>query len=467
MRKVMKKKVEPRALLSVLLMNCMLAACILTGCTTIVGDESNPSVSEGKATTMAISIPVVSTYADPNATTDEVKFNTVDIFIMNGSALEKHVPLGSTDFNYISSSEKYEMKNPIEVYSGSKKIYVGINLPTAAVNAIKTGSPQSVYTEAGLALRNNISLPSGFAMFNAKDSVFTIEENVTDPKTQSKNVFAIEVARWTSKVTSRKAAALNNTASAATFDIGSVGGLTFCMGNVNTKMYPLQKKLLTGVVEDPNYTSGTAGFTAYSGDFVHDFGTSAAIVGSAYVDVNNESADIASRNNKYTVENTSESPFLQGLTSYVSVRAKFMPNNIVTAVDATTGAVTLATNSTYINDLYVYTTAAGGYLYFTSSAMGATWESHNLGFTYMGNYKNAYCYYFIFLEPKAAYTHAAYAALRNFYYDTRITKINALGYSNPEPPKPQDPLGTSTKILVDVTIKNWTLVSTDNILGPI
>jgi hypothetical protein len=456
-----------RMWLSALLMNSMVVACILTGCTTVIDDDGDkPGPQEGKATKLALSIPSVSTYADPNATVDEVKVTTVDIFIMNGSALEKHEPLTSSDFNYISSTEKYEMKNPIEVYSGAKKIYVGVNLPTAAVNAIKTGGPQSVYSETGLALRNNISLSTGFSMFNAKDSVFTIEPDVEDPRAESKNVFAIEVSRWASKATSRKASALNSTAAGATFDIGSTGGLTFCMGNVNTKMYPLQKKLTTGVVEDPNYASN---YTLYGADFVHDFGTSASIIATAYVDVDADGTGVTARKNKYTVENTSAAPFLQGLTSFLSVRAKFMPNNIVTAVDATTGAPTQTLNTTYLNDLYVYTTAVGEYLYFTSNSLATTWKDHaaNTGNVYKGNYKNAYCYYFIFLEPKAAYPHGAYAALRNFYYDTRITQIAGLGYPNPEPPDPEDPIGTSTNIIVDVTIQYWTLVSTSHSLGEI
>ena len=453
--------------LSALLMNSMmLVVCFLTGCTTVIDGGNEPDLPEGKATKLAISIPSVSTYADGNATVDEQKVTTVDIFIMNGSALEKHVPLASTDFDYISSSEKYEMKNPIEVYSGSKKIYVGINLPAAAVNAIKTGGPQSVYSETGLALRNNISLSTGFSMFNAKDSVYTIEPDVANPRGESKNIFAIEVSRWASKITSRKASSLNNTAAGATFDISSVGGLSFCLGGINTKMYPLQKKLTTGVVEDPNYPSD---YTTYGSDFVHDFGTNAAINPSAYVDLDADGTAVLSRKNKYTVENTGESPYLQGLTSFISVRAKFMPNNIVTAVDATTGAPTQTANTTYLNDLFVYATASGEYLYFTSNSLATTWKDHsaNTGNVYKGNYKNAYCYYFIFLEPKAAYTHAPYGVLRNFYYDTRVKNINGLGYPNPETPDPEDPLGTSTNIIVDVTIQYWTVVVGDYDLGPI
>jgi hypothetical protein len=76
----------------------------------------------------------------------------------------------------------------------------------------------------------------------------------------------------------------------------------------------------------------------------------------------------------------------------------------------------------------------------------------------MGLYYNEFCYYFIYLDPKTAYPKAPYASIRNFYYDTRVTSITALGYPDPEEPDPGNPLTTEATITVDVVIKDWTLV---------
>ncbi|MDR1407575.1 MAG: Mfa1 family fimbria major subunit [Tannerella sp.] len=442
-----------------------------TSCTTTTSDGIDPvSGVEGEPTKMSITIPKVTTYAaDPNAKATEVVVKTVDVYVYGGT-LEKHVSLAyPADFDLVDDN-KYVMKNSIEVLSGTKRIYVGINLPAAAKAVIEgSGGVQGVYSATGLALRNAISdATDGFAMFSvntAANTTFTIAAGVVDPRTTHENEFTITVARLAAKATVRKAPTLstspNNTASGATFLTTATGDLTFCMGNVNTKLYPLQK-VTSGIIEDPNYDSN---YSTYGADFVHDFGTNTSIISAAYADADDDGTAVASRVSKYTVENTSDVPYLQGLMSYVSIRAKFRPDQIVTAfTPGQTDSLTRPANTVVQNDLYVYITAGGEYLYFTNAAIGSAWGTATPSASYLGNYKDGYCYYLVYLDPKTEYS-APYAAVRNFYYDSRITKFNALGYSNPEPPDPENPLGTITLITVDVLIQPWTLVESDTELG--
>jgi len=423
-------------------------------------------------TKILISIPDVGTIN--NATDAEAAFYTADVFIYDDAALEKHVHFLSSEFTHVPGAagvpSRYELISPFEVNSGSKRIFVGINLSPTAVEAVKNGF-QAIYTYQPIpalpasqtALRDSIARGSGygFAMFNVKDSVYTILPDVENPQGEHKNEFVIEVSRWVAKATMRKDAGLNNTATGATFLINDAGGLSFCMGNVNTRMYPLQKRSAVGdSIVDPNFASGLSSYNTHKTEFVNDFGGNTPyIVATAYVDVNLDTAPITARNNKYTVENTSRAPYLQGLMSYISVRAKFIPDSVPFSMNSE-GILTLVSNSAVQNNLSVYVTAGGKYLYFTNGSGGTAWATHpnNAGNRYLGRYLNAYCYYLIYLDPKGAYLKAPYASIRNFYYDTRITSITALGYPEPEEPDPGNPLTTSGSITVDVMIEGWTLV---------
>jgi hypothetical protein len=232
------------------------------------------------------------------------------------------------------------------------------------------------------------------------------------------------------------------------------------MGNVNTKMYPVQKRLSGDFIEDPNFASD---YSLYGTEMVHDFGGNYPnIVATAYMDVNNDGDAITARNNRYTVENTSREPYLRGLMSYISVRAKFIPNTLVTTYDPLLGLATSTPNSTMYNNWYIYLTINGEYIYINNSEVGPIWSAHpaNAGNTYLGNYTNAYCYYYIYLDPKTSYPLAPYASIRSLYYDTRITQINKLGYPGPYPeaPDPTTPPETPARISVDTDVRDWTPV---------
>ncbi|MDR1780417.1 MAG: Mfa1 family fimbria major subunit [Tannerella sp.] len=474
-------------------------------------EEGGGGVPEGKPTTFSISIPMVPTYAtDPGITTENT-WSTCDIWVLNstGSAVEKHVSLANSAFTL--NSGIWEMNAPIEVLSGQKKIYVGLNIPANMVTSIGSGV-QAVYTDASL--RNNITGASAFAMFSDNSTVnsnlstaiantYDITPDITSP-TAADNKFTINVRRLAVKVTVERDAALasapNNQASGATFSVTATD-MVYAMGNVNTKVYPLQKVLSSGEIEDPNYTSPPAPTwpgtdPSYVADFVNDFGTVTG-AGSpwitytiptpgAYVQTHNANASATATSNlKYAVENTSPTPYWPKLLTYASIRVKFTPASLITnyvaGSSATSPGVPTATTSPssgQMTDMYVCVTAAGQYLYFDTQAAADAWlgdsfpptTMDNNGAIRMGKYDNQYCYYLVYLDPKSDYQISSvdvpYAAVRNFFYKLNVKKINSLGYPGPDgQPDDKKPLATKTMISVDVNIMPWQLIATDVELG--
>jgi hypothetical protein len=473
-----------------------LAACAMTlsglaGCTTTVdGDEEGGKVAEGEKTTMSISIPVVTTYADDdNAKSSEVAISTVDVYVY-GTSLETHKSFVKEDFTLVVTGtgvpNRWDLKDTIEVLSGTKKIYVGINLPAAAKTVIQTGGGLQGLYALNPVLKDTISRANQFAMFSVNTTAnteFPIVAGVTDPRGTNQNVFSINVERWASKVTATKSSTLvdgvNNKASGVTFHPEIANGLKFCLGNINTELYPLQR-IVGGYVEDPNHTipaSAPPFLSPFLGKFVDDFVSSDYLnaTPTGYVDVDAHTVLAPDRNTKYAVENTSAA-YYQGVLTYVSVRALFYPDNIAT-YDSTTNTLTPTPNSAVVNDLYVYTTAGGEYLYFTTQAEANKWiqdsngAAQNEGYGTVGNYKNGYCFYLIYLDPQdvasATKKFGDYAVGRNLFYATNITKFNALGYPTPEEPNPNSPLSTKTLLTVNVEITNWSLVPSDHELGPL
>jgi hypothetical protein len=136
----------------------------------------------------------------------------------------------------------------------------------------------------------------------------------------------------------------------------------------------------------------------------------------------------------------------------------------VSTYDPLLGLATSTPNSAVINNLNVYIKANGEYIYFGGTEVADMWAAHpaNLGNTYLGRYRNGYCYYLVYLDPKTSYPLAPYASIRNLFYDTRITQINKLGYPTPYPeaPYPTMPPETETpqRISVDTDVRDWTPV---------
>lgn len=106
----------------------MAAAVLAVGFTSCSKDDSDGPAFGGEKSTMKISIPFVKTYAaDLNATTNETKFVTADVFIFSGSSLEKHVSLAQSSIPNLVTDMVYYVKPNLTNATSSP--YMNIDFP--------------------------------------------------------------------------------------------------------------------------------------------------------------------------------------------------------------------------------------------------------------------------------------------------------------------------------------------------
>lgn len=416
-------------------------------------DDENVGPNSGQQTTMKISIPMVKTYAEPKDTiASESAFSTVDVYIFNGNSFETHKSLTKSDFTLTGTTWTLNDVSSISTTTGAKNIYVGLNLPEATKTAIKSG----VYSVVTPSIAD-LSTANAFPMFSVNN---TNNIQHTVGSVAADNHFQIAVERWAAKVTARKATTINEDVPAAN---ALITDLSFSLGNVNTKMHPLQKLLPSGIIEDPNWDGFDigAGGTYTSSDFTNEFGSNATISHNAYKPLDAEGTALSSRVTKYAMENTSKAHY-QGEVTYISVRGKFQPKAYYTY---TNGTLTVVTSPTSVpSELYVVK-APEGVLFFELQAEAAAYATEKLGADptkVVLVYKDGYTYFNIWLDAKVAGN--VHPTLRNRIFDALITDIKSLGNPNPEPINPYIPTPTATELTVEVSIEPWSLVSTEHSL---
>ncbi|MCD8270877.1 MAG: Mfa1 family fimbria major subunit [Parabacteroides sp.] len=441
----------------------MMAAVLAAGFTSCSDsdDEGGGVEGQGKPTTMTIKFSApVSTYAsngDDNAIDAETVLGRAAVFVYSTSgAYQTHKELSQSDFVYDDVNHVYNAQTNVDASTGEKLIYVGINLPDGMVNAIKSGG---VYAEYVLSNPNLLysaivsgGTSGGFAMFNEKIEKKTLVEDA------SQNVFEINVKRMAAKVTVQETADLEKTGISKV----TIGDLDFCMGLLNTKIFPMQK-LSGSTVVDPNYTpantSGIGDQPSYYQDFVNEFraSTSDPINVSAYLPVNTAATAVESRNVKYAPENTSENHY-RGESTFASVRAKFTPEKFA-SYDGANLTETENTANAQPALIYLVTTEGGEHYYFTDQTEANDYASSLTNATLYTPYRDCYCYYTVFLNKGGSND-----VLRNDYYAVSITAINSIGYPDPEVVEPGRPISKDTQITVNVTVQNWNLVNDPQVL---
>lgn len=431
----------------------MAATALAVGFASCSNDDDNINPNGGgEQTSMTISIPMVKTYATNEGITQESEFTKVDVFIFNGNSFESHKSLTKSDFN--QASGVWTLSSPITTTTGTKNIYVGLNLSPADTVAIIRG----VYSAITFAPNDTARIfkDNEFPMFSVNST--TNIQHIVGPNATD-NVFPISVERWAAKVTARKGQNLvmNVPAANATFT-----ELSFCLGNLNTKMYPLQKKM-GSIVEDPNWegfhTTNTA--APYGpNDFVNQFGTDIDIK-PAYIPLDNYTSDLDDRGRKYAMENTSKN-HKKGEVTYISVRGKFIPNTFHKYdVDS---LKTEANNAEVTVDLYVVKDV--DVVFFKSKTDAERYAKDRLGIPVdkiadrVLTYKGGYSYFHIWLDAQEAGN--IHATLRNRVFDAMITEIKSLGNPNPQPTDPDVQTPTTAELKVEVSIKPWTLVSSEH-----
>ncbi|MCC8089449.1 MAG: Mfa1 family fimbria major subunit [Rikenellaceae bacterium] len=390
-------------------------------------------IDDGLPTTFTLSVSQPKTYAvDNNATSDELAFNTVDVLIYKGNTLVKHVTLDGNDFTETGSgTNMYTSKNSIETTTGTKEVYVGVNLPAdirSTITATETkGNLSSVNSTTVAALT---AASTGFAMFSTEGVESTFVE-VGDALYNTNNVLTIPVERLVAKVTVQKDEDL-------TYDVagGTLSDLQFGIRNSNKLIYALQQKDSSGTVIDPNYY--TADYDA--DDFEQLYG--------GYANVDESNTAVLSLTPKYAPENTSASYWTRE-TTYASIRAKFKPAQFADE----TGTLYDNTNADAVS-FWVVDYNNGDILYFEDKDDADTFAGSVNG-TVSSEYKDGYTYYNMFLNPNGKYN-----TIRNNYYKTTIKSITGLGNpTSEEGGNTPEPVESKTLIDLVIDIVEWQLIS--------
>lgn len=405
---------------------------------------------------------------DNNATSDEKVIKTISLFIFgNNTVAEKDtvftLKTGSVGGFEEDGTNNYKLtlqNAPI----GAKKIYVGVNLPTALHSAIASKGVAAAFELAdkdGLLAFVYPASGNGFPMFSddTKTPNFTIQKDAT-------NTFETSVKRLVAKVTVETTSLFeNNTNQERTVDGMTVDHATlqFAMGQTNRKIFPYPQKS-GAVYEDPNYFAViNGGALNYAGDFINEFydfktndGTwnaSTQDVFKNFKDVTKsaEASDVTKFKPSYVLENTSKER-LEGELTYAFIKAKFTPA-FTHEYDASTKVITSTANTTSNHaKLYVFNNS-GVFYYMTVKAQADAFAADKV-LAYK-TYTDCFTFYMVNLNTEVK----NYDVYRNDYYKLSIEKVNRLGdpYQGPDDPTGQK--GGKADLDVKVTVQKWNLVN--------
>lgn len=233
--------------------------------------------------------------------------------------------------------------------------------------------------------------------------------------------------------------------------------LCWTIGNKNKKLYLLQNEV-DGIVKDPNWSkipTGT-GDAALADDYEDRNPTTYSTLVPAYSDVIETGYKTDGTSCvQYCNENTNEE-YQYGNTTFISVKAVFVPNKIVTTVSGSVDTNDLnlkaETNTGGVATFYYYSAESK---YLTEAAYEAAKTAGLSGSDFKGPYNGGECYYFVPITDKDGKT----GVLRNSYYKMHIKSLRAPGEPTPNPGDNEDPVVQNSWIGVDFTVAPWTVQS--------
>jgi hypothetical protein len=433
-------------------------------------NSNNPEQqSTGEDTKISLSLSIASsgakTYApeqdgDVNATADDIRMKTVDIFIYDKESpfallhkQLKDVGNGSANFEPDLDNEgnPKRLKNGIvlDAKTGDKLIYVGVNLPASMVTKIKaTQGPASIdevfnATELTVEPYQELNWVNGMAMFTNEGIVTTLEK-AEGGVIPSANKITFELTRMLAKVTVGGTDAFKNKIAYAQQNtnrlIPVLGGsihidyLSYSLKQMNKSTYLKGNQVIPWI---PN------------NDFFANFGL-----------VANFGASM-----KYTTENLSDNDLAK--QTFALLHTRFIPEVFVDEADYTysEGA-----------DFYTVTDPLNGSVnYFINEANAR----ENASDKELRKYESGFCYYHIYLNPNNDHK-----VVRNEFYQVKVSNIRGIGKSSQQAAieaggklynselidrftggfttlyKPQ-PAITNTNIEASVTIVPWNVVASE------
>ncbi|MBC8986319.1 Mfa1 family fimbria major subunit [Pedobacter sp. N36a] len=432
-----------------ILKNCAftaLAALTLAACKKDQKSEVNFKETNGKDARLQLMVSApksVFTYAagDANATDAEMKINTLDVFVYDDGA-----PFTLTSYTHIDGNDIYEADGKtikaqsIEVKTGAKQVFVGVNLAQEIVNKLKSNYA-NMNTALNVDMATLVNGDGSVAMFNESINRISVSED------QAANKITVPVSRLVAKtsVKSGQSLMLSNISG------GNLSELNYTIGQANTK------QIVAPLVnfKDANWIAAD-----------HTGSDLRLVDISTFIPLNVASATVGSQNVMYAPENTSKEHQYNQVT-YLSVRGKFTPSVL-------TGTKPIEANGTF----YAVFTNYG--VYYFGSLQEAQQHADENGGAAPITYSNGYCYYRLYLNPEGSVMgEGKYDLLRNVYYNATVTKINGLGTPgenqingdtgtpgnpgspliSPDPILPTDPITPSKKVNIEatITIVPWTM----------
>jgi hypothetical protein len=340
------------------------------------------------------------TTADGNATDAEAQIKTVDVYLYAATGEQlSHTPLAAEDFipqTSTTTADVYMASKPIVTTTGTKSIYVGVNL-TAGIRAALDGQPAAhVPIEVQSIARSEINPANGLPMFS---TVIATKALVADA---ASNVFSVDVKRIVAKVTVEKSPDLDKTGLP-----GTMGEISFAINNLNSRFFPIQGTAAD--YKDPNWATAEYNESDFSAAADADY----VPVADGPQDTPEDYAPHA----RYALENTSQNYTLKEITR-VSIRARFIPAQINSYAD---GTLTVADNpnlpSTFDTYYSVSPSVGRDVAYFNDQAMAAAYAADNGGVP-VKTYTGGYNFWNIYLNAASDWD-----VLRNDYYKCNITRI--------------------------------------------
>ena len=470
----------------------------LLGCTkeNMLPSEHGEEASKAKLS-LSLWLPTSATKAtdggDLNATTSESVVNSVHVFVFTAFG-DKSEQGGYTSFDltdFTSTGNTYTLNNSknIETLSGSKRIYVGINLPN--------GSWRTYGTEddllAAFSTVANMTEDNNFTMFSDVQEVSLQSEEYLG-KGVANNI-TVDIRRVTAKV-----AASSNVETYATTDWTETG-LTMTYAPIHFRVIQDAKNSYVA----PNYEEvddlirEKTRIDDFSFDNRFNVLNSFAVSANApSVTINHphpgSDADLVAMGGVYVGENA---PLLNvtGNTTYVMVATTVTCNREaewdVTANGGLGGVVWNSANyggGIHGSDVYVVHYNGNDYVcatYAGAEALGLGLDG-NSGKSKIYTYTDGYVHFAVWLNKSGD---NSYSVLRNQFIHVKVNGVTDREYffpgypgdpndpqkpidptdpDNPDNPYPQDPEdpvdGMKTYLNVEVNVKPWMYKENDTIL---
>ncbi len=441
----------------------LLASCVKEHQGNPAGDGSETYAG------ISISIPMNNTRAGGEAdiATDEESIVTkLGVFVVGESTLDKLYLTTSTDFEFDDATGIATAKKAIRTTTGSKTIYVVANY-TDEIKALIESMGVGAFGKNAMALNEAYFMTAGTSMVMTGSVTKTIGVVSAEDALAAANIVKIDVYRNLAKVAIR----LGNS-TAATNIVG--GG----KHQANTLSFGLIAKAKGAWLSNtPTTSSSQATATAYTGvpadavlsttaPYWDNF--SAIILGTTaanwkLVNAYAASPSYATMNSWYCHENiysSSDANLYAGSTTTARLRAKYIPDEIVTAYNTATGertatdntATTTATTFYRLNDGSYWSQAA-----YDAAILAGTYQIPAAKFL---TYTDGWGYYAILIMDEARVP----GVMRNNYYDLAIDAIHGPGSSKEYPEDVIDPIEQESYVSVQVTVKPWWKQSTGHVI---